>query len=112
VAREFPEVELVTLARSEGLVARDHGVRRASTPYVAFSDDDSWWARAALERATRSTGARCPMGAAAIRTTGRCGSRGLPWVLKTRGVVPPRVEDALRVLDHDTMSSHAIESGE
>jgi GT2 family glycosyltransferase len=26
-------------------------VRRARTPYVAFSDDDSWWAGGALERA-------------------------------------------------------------
>ena len=51
VAREFPDVELITRARPEGPVARNHGVDRVRTPYVAFSDDDSWWAPGALERA-------------------------------------------------------------
>ena len=31
------------LARNAGTAARNAGVRRAQTPYVAFSDDDSWW---------------------------------------------------------------------
>jgi GT2 family glycosyltransferase len=51
VAREFPDVEVVSLRHAEGPVARNHGVRSARTPYVAFSDDDSWWAPGALERA-------------------------------------------------------------
>ena len=51
VRREFPSVELVSGRRREGPVARNHGVERACTPYVAFSDDDSWWAPGALELA-------------------------------------------------------------
>jgi GT2 family glycosyltransferase len=51
VRREFPTVELVALRRNAGAAARSVGVSRASTPYVAFSDDDSWWAPDALVRA-------------------------------------------------------------
>jgi GT2 family glycosyltransferase len=51
VSRRFPEVEVVSLADNLGAAARNVGVRRLSTPYVAFSDDDSWWAPGALSRA-------------------------------------------------------------
>ena len=51
VRRAFPQVELITLPRNEGAHARNHGVRRARTPYVALSDDDSWWEPGALARA-------------------------------------------------------------
>ena len=51
VARKFPDVELIVRDRQEGPVARNHGVDRVGTPYVAFNDDDSWWAPGALERA-------------------------------------------------------------
>lgn len=43
VRRSFPRVELITLRRNQGACARNVGVRRAGTPYVALSDDDSWW---------------------------------------------------------------------
>jgi GT2 family glycosyltransferase len=51
VRREFPEVELIARTRWEGPVARNHGVRRARTPYVALTDDDCRWEPGALERA-------------------------------------------------------------
>jgi GT2 family glycosyltransferase len=51
VRRSFPEVSLVALERNLGAAARNVGCRRASTPYVAFSDDDSWWGAGALRRA-------------------------------------------------------------
>lgn len=47
----FPDVRLVRLSRNEGAVARNHGVRAAETPYVAFADDDSWWEAGSLARA-------------------------------------------------------------
>ncbi len=51
VRAALPEVEVVELGRNHGAPARNIGVRRARTPYVAFADDDSWWAPGALARA-------------------------------------------------------------
>lgn len=36
-------VTVVPLDRNAGAVARNVGVARSATPYVAFCDDDSWW---------------------------------------------------------------------
>ncbi|MFL6070416.1 MAG: glycosyltransferase family 2 protein [Actinomycetes bacterium] len=51
VRRHFPEVQLIELSRNHGAVARNIGVARVTTPFVAFADDDSWWAPSALNRA-------------------------------------------------------------
>jgi GT2 family glycosyltransferase len=47
-ALSFPGVRVIPLRRNLGAVARNVGVQAAPTPYVAFADDDSWWAPAAL----------------------------------------------------------------
>lgn len=47
----LPNVTLVELDRNQGAYARTVGAQRARTQYVAFADDDSWWATGALERA-------------------------------------------------------------
>jgi GT2 family glycosyltransferase len=59
VAERFPDVTVLRLARNEGAVARNHGVAAAPTPYVAFADDDSWWAPGALTRSAELFDA-CP----------------------------------------------------
>ena len=51
VRRHFPDVTVVELRANRGSPARNVGVELASTPYVAFADDDSWWRPGALERA-------------------------------------------------------------
>ncbi|MFF0459417.1 glycosyltransferase family 2 protein [Streptomyces mexicanus] len=51
VAARFPQVTLVRLRENRGACARNIGVRLARTPYVAFSDDDSWWEPYSLARA-------------------------------------------------------------
>ncbi|MFR9721872.1 glycosyltransferase family 2 protein [Streptomyces sp. MS19] len=51
VAARFPAVRLVSLARNHGACARNAGARLTDTPYIAFSDDDSWWEPGALTRA-------------------------------------------------------------
>ncbi|MFF0250073.1 DUF2795 domain-containing protein [Streptosporangium sandarakinum] len=51
VRERFPHVEVVEAGRNLGAPGRDLGVRLARTPYVAFADDDSWWAPGALARA-------------------------------------------------------------
>lgn len=46
-----PDARLVRSPHNLGALARNTGVQLAQTPYVAFADDDSWWADGALERA-------------------------------------------------------------
>ena len=53
VVEGAPGVRLVRLATNEGIVARNLGVEAVSTPYVAFCDDDSWWAAGSLRRAVQ-----------------------------------------------------------
>jgi N-acetylglucosaminyl-diphospho-decaprenol L-rhamnosyltransferase len=52
LAAELPQVDVIRLPASLGGAARNAGVRAASSPYVAFSDDDAWWQPGALHRAT------------------------------------------------------------
>ncbi|MFV0131255.1 glycosyltransferase family 2 protein [Streptomyces sp. HMX112] len=51
VRRRHPGVTLLTPGRNLGAVGRNIAVRRASTPYIAFCDDDSWWEPGSLARA-------------------------------------------------------------
>jgi GT2 family glycosyltransferase len=53
VRAALPSVRVIRLARNLGAVARNIGVEAAGTPYVAFADDDSWWAPGALDRAVQ-----------------------------------------------------------
>jgi N-acetylglucosaminyl-diphospho-decaprenol L-rhamnosyltransferase len=47
----FPGVDVVRLPANMGAAARNVGVQRARTPYVAFADDDSYWTPGSLARA-------------------------------------------------------------
>jgi GT2 family glycosyltransferase len=51
VRDHFPSVTVLTAGRNLGAAARNLGVAAAPTPYVAFCDDDTWWAPGALSRA-------------------------------------------------------------
>ncbi|MFD8204504.1 glycosyltransferase family 2 protein [Streptomyces sp. NPDC059701] len=51
VARHHPEVRLLRPGRNLGAVGRNLAVGRVRTPYVAFCDDDSWWAPGSLSGA-------------------------------------------------------------
>ncbi|GGL81783.1 glycosyl transferase [Streptomyces fumigatiscleroticus] len=53
LARDFPQVRVLALPFNRGALARTHGIRALDTPYVAFADDDSWWAPGALGTAAR-----------------------------------------------------------
>jgi GT2 family glycosyltransferase len=46
-----PDVTVLTMDENLGARARTVGVERAGTPFVAFADDDSWWAPGDLARA-------------------------------------------------------------
>lgn len=62
-----PELSVVSLERDIGAGARNIGVRRTSTPYVALCDDDSWWEPGALKRATELLDAHPRLGLVAAR---------------------------------------------
>ncbi len=51
VLAAHPDVDVVVLPENRAASGRTAGVWLATTPYVAFSDDDSWWAPGALARA-------------------------------------------------------------
>lgn len=51
VRATLPQVTVVPLERNAGSYARTIGVERAGTEFVAFADDDSWWAPGDLARA-------------------------------------------------------------
>lgn len=53
VRNRFPAVQLLRLDRNHGAAGRNAGARLADCPYVAFCDDDSWWADGALARGAR-----------------------------------------------------------
>jgi GT2 family glycosyltransferase len=51
VRAAHPDVTVLPQARNLGAEGRTLGVARAGTPFVAFADDDSWWAPGDLARA-------------------------------------------------------------
>jgi GT2 family glycosyltransferase len=67
VRARYPEVIVVELPRNLGAAARNEGVHRARTPYVALSDDDSWWEPGALTRASQVLTAHPRLGVIAAR---------------------------------------------
>jgi GT2 family glycosyltransferase len=67
VAREHPGVTLIPLDRNRGATARTIGARALDLPYVAFADDDSWWAPGALARAAGVLDAHPQVGLVAAR---------------------------------------------
>lgn len=68
VREHFPAVTLRVLSRNAGAAARNTGVALAATPYVAFSDDDSWWDPGALSVAAAALDDDPRLGLIAART--------------------------------------------
>ncbi|WP_128380547.1 glycosyltransferase family 2 protein [Streptomyces cavernae] len=51
VAQHHPAVRLLRPGRNLGAVGRNLAVAHTRTPYIAFCDDDSWWAPGSLSAA-------------------------------------------------------------
>jgi GT2 family glycosyltransferase len=51
VKAAHPEVSVLALPENAGALARTFGAAQADTPFLAFADDDSWWAPGDLARA-------------------------------------------------------------
>jgi GT2 family glycosyltransferase len=77
-------VTLMELPRNAGAAARNLGVRAAATPYVAFSDDDSWWAPGALARSEALFAANGTLGLIAARVLVGAHQRVDPVCLEMR----------------------------
>src|SRR4051795_5030375 len=67
IRARFPEVAVLELGENRGAGARNAAVEALATPYVAFSDDDSWWAPGSLERAAALFDAHPRLGLLAAR---------------------------------------------
>jgi GT2 family glycosyltransferase len=78
VRERFPAVDVVELAQNAGGAARTVGARRAQTPLVAFSDDDSWWAPGALSAAAELFDRYPDLGLLAARVVVEPGGRDDP----------------------------------
>jgi GT2 family glycosyltransferase len=68
VREAHPGVRVIRLLRNHGAAARTIGARLLTTPYIAFSDDDSWWAAGALEQASALLAAHPRLALIASRT--------------------------------------------
>jgi GT2 family glycosyltransferase len=64
----FPRVIVLPLSRNKGASARNIGAAHATTRYVAFSDDDSWWEPGSLTRAVAALDEHPGVGLIAART--------------------------------------------
>jgi N-acetylglucosaminyl-diphospho-decaprenol L-rhamnosyltransferase len=49
----FDDLQIIRLTRNIGGAGRNIGLAAARTPYVAFCDDDTWWAPMSLHNAAR-----------------------------------------------------------
>lgn len=67
VRERHPDVNVVALERNAGAAARNIGAEALDTPYVAFSDDDSWWAEGALCKSAEIFEAHSTVGVVAAR---------------------------------------------
>ena len=68
VEDRYPAVDVIRMPGNHGSWARNAGVVRARTPYVAFSDDDSWWEPGSLRQACGLLDAHPDLGLVAGRT--------------------------------------------
>jgi GT2 family glycosyltransferase len=80
----YPDIEVVALGHNAGVEARNLAVRRAATPYVAFNDDDSWWAPGSLRRVVELFDAHPRLGAVAAEVRVEPGSRPDPVCAEMR----------------------------
>jgi GT2 family glycosyltransferase len=67
VRASFPSVVVVGRRENLGAAGRNVGASLANTPYVAFSDDDSWWDPGALDAAARLLDAAPDVGLVAAK---------------------------------------------
>lgn len=89
----FPDVTVIALGANLGACARTVGVRHATTKYVAFADDDSWWEVETLQRATEYFDSAPQLGLLAARIIVHPGGRLDPMCAEMARSPLPRQPD-------------------
>jgi len=90
VRTRFPDVDLVRLDINAGAAGRNAGVARLDSTYVAFCDDDAWWAPGSLERAAATLDANPRLGLVCGRVlVGREGRLDGASAAMERSPLPP-----------------------
>jgi GT2 family glycosyltransferase len=93
VRRQHPDADVISLERNLGACARNVGVARAGTRYVAFSDDDSWWEPGSLRQAATVLDGHPGLGLVAARIL--VGAAGKPDPVNTLMAQSPLSRDDL-----------------
>jgi GT2 family glycosyltransferase len=93
IARAGPRTRAIVLQRNAGAAGRNVGVEHATTPYVAFSDDDSWWAPGALRRAVELFDRHPRLALIGARVLVGPGERLDPTCLEMKHSTLPRAPD-------------------
>lgn len=76
VRTRHPGVRLLTPGRNLAAAGRTYGAAVLRTPYIAFSDDDSWWEPGALDRAADLLDAHPRLGLLSAATLVGAGATG------------------------------------
>lgn len=84
VAERFPDVELIRFEDNVGVEARNIAASAATTSYIAFNDDDSWWAPGSLGRVAELFDQHPTLGAATAHIVVEPGGRADPMSLEMR----------------------------
>ncbi|MDB1087846.1 glycosyltransferase [Streptomyces sp. ACA25] len=84
VARRHPGVRVLSPGANLGAVGRNLAARYVTTPYLAFCDDDSWWAPGSLAGAADLLDAHPRVGAVTARILVEPGGHEDPVVAELR----------------------------
>ncbi|GAS99038.1 group 2 glycosyl transferase [Mycolicibacterium canariasense] len=93
IAAGEPRVQVLALGANLGAVARNIGVTNSRTPYIAFCDDDSWWATDAPGRAVELFDRHADLALLAARTVVWPGGDEDPMVAHLAGSPLPSRAD-------------------
>ena len=93
VTAHFPTVQVIHFDENRGVDARNVAVQRATTRYVAFNDDDSWWAPGSLRRVVALFDRHPQLGAIAAHVRVEPGGRDDPTSIEMQA--SPLTSEAL-----------------
>jgi GT2 family glycosyltransferase len=89
VRRDHPGVLLLPARRNLGAVGRNLALRRVTTPYVAFCDDDTWWEPGSIALAADALDAHPDVAVVTARILVEPGGREDPIVPELAGSPVP-----------------------